>query len=299
MNAPRISSVYRPPRHNIKEQQFAEFFSTLGPKFLAGGDYNSKNITWGSRITTTKGREVLKVMENNKYSFLTTATLTYWQTDQRKTPDMLDFFVARGISESYLDITACYDLSSDHSPIIATVSEIVINKQPTPMLHNRKTDWDVYKEAIQHGINLHTSLKSPQEIEHTTTQFITILQETAKLATPPIAEARQPLHIPVEIKHLIAAKRKARARWHKTHSPVDKNKFNRISNRLKAKLNEARDSSIQGYINRLSRHDNSLWKPIKSAKKPKLAIPPIEDKTLLTRAGRKAIRRRPTSLANT
>jgi hypothetical protein len=107
------------------------------------------------------------------------------------------------------------------------------------------------------------------------TKCIEILQEATKLATPPTVEARQPPHIPLEIKHLIAAKRKARARWHQTHSPVDKNTFNRISNRLKAKLKEDRDSSIQEYINRLSRHDNTLWKTIKSAKKPQLAIPPI------------------------
>ena len=49
-----VSSVYCHPRHNIKEQQFAEFFSMLGPKFLAGGDYNSKNTLCSSRITTTK-----------------------------------------------------------------------------------------------------------------------------------------------------------------------------------------------------------------------------------------------------
>jgi len=164
-----LASVYCTPRHNIKEQQFAEFFRTLGYKFLAGGDYNIKNTLWGSRITTTKGRELPKVMENNKSSFITTATPTYLPTDQRKTPDLLDFFITCGISESYLDITASYDLSSDHTPIIATVSEFIINKQPIPKLHNRKTDWVAYKEAIQHGINLHISLKSPHEIEHTIT----------------------------------------------------------------------------------------------------------------------------------
>ena len=46
-----------------------------------------------------------------------------------------------------------------------------------------------------------------QEIEHTMTKFTEILQEAAKLATPPTVEARQPPHIPLEIKHLIAAKR--------------------------------------------------------------------------------------------
>ena len=155
-------------------------------------------------------------------------------------------------------------------------SESVINKQPIPKLHNRKSDWNAYKEAIQHGINLHVSLKSPQETEHTMTKVIEILQEAKeKLATPPTVEARQLPHIPLEIKYRISAKRKARARGHQTHSPVDKNTFNRISKRLKAKLKEARDSSIQEYINRLSGQDNTLWKHIKSTKKPQLAIPPI------------------------
>jgi hypothetical protein len=35
-----ISAVYLPPKHIIKQEQLTGFFSTLGPRFLAGGDYN-------------------------------------------------------------------------------------------------------------------------------------------------------------------------------------------------------------------------------------------------------------------
>jgi tRNA A37 threonylcarbamoyladenosine biosynthesis protein TsaE len=41
-----VAVVYCPPRHNIKEENFFEFFRTLGNKFIAGGeggDYNCKN----------------------------------------------------------------------------------------------------------------------------------------------------------------------------------------------------------------------------------------------------------------
>jgi hypothetical protein len=38
-----IAAVYCPPRHNLKKEQFEIFFQTLGPKFIAGGDYNSKH----------------------------------------------------------------------------------------------------------------------------------------------------------------------------------------------------------------------------------------------------------------
>jgi hypothetical protein len=49
-----VAVVYCPPRRNIKEENFFEFFPTLGNKFIAGGDYNCKNSLWGSRLTTTK-----------------------------------------------------------------------------------------------------------------------------------------------------------------------------------------------------------------------------------------------------
>jgi hypothetical protein len=39
-----ISAVPCPPRHNIKKGLIEQFFNTLGQKFLAGGDYNSKNV---------------------------------------------------------------------------------------------------------------------------------------------------------------------------------------------------------------------------------------------------------------
>jgi exonuclease III len=44
-----ITAVYCPPRHNLKKEHFETFFQTLGPKFIAGGDYNSRHTLWGSR----------------------------------------------------------------------------------------------------------------------------------------------------------------------------------------------------------------------------------------------------------
>jgi hypothetical protein len=55
-----IAAVYCPPRHNIKEENFLEFFQTLGNKFIAGGDFDSKNTLWDSRLTTTRGRALSK-----------------------------------------------------------------------------------------------------------------------------------------------------------------------------------------------------------------------------------------------
>lgn len=84
-------------------------------------------------------------------------------------------------------------------------------------------------------------------------------------------------NIPIEIKKIIAEKRKARATWHRTHAPADKTKLNRITNQLKTKIKEAQDRSFSDYLTHLNQFDNSIWKPIKHLKKPTMQVPPIRN----------------------
>jgi len=79
-----------------------------------------------------KGRELSKVLQEKNYSFLSTGSPTYWPTDDNKIPDLLDFFITNGISTTYVDIQASYDLTSDHTPIIATISTSITVRQPPP-----------------------------------------------------------------------------------------------------------------------------------------------------------------------
>jgi len=111
-----ITAVYCLPRHNLKAERFEAFLQTLGPCFLDGGDFNSKNTLWGSILTTTKGRELAKIIQAHNYSYLSTGSPTYWTTDAKKIPDLLDFFITNDISTTYDDIQASYNLASDHTP---------------------------------------------------------------------------------------------------------------------------------------------------------------------------------------
>jgi len=81
-----VAAVYCPPRHNLKKEHFEAFFLTLGPKSLAGEDYNSKHIQWGSCLTTTKVRELSKVIQENNYSYISTGSPTYWSMHTTKIP---------------------------------------------------------------------------------------------------------------------------------------------------------------------------------------------------------------------
>lgn len=127
-------------------------------------------------------------LKEQKYSFLSTGTPTYWPTDSSKTPDLLDFFVTNGTSLSYMDIEPNYDLSSDHTPIIVTVSITKIIHKKASKLHNSRTNWDDYRSTITDTINLKTRLKTPEELEQATKKF------NFKLATGSQASNTTTLH---------------------------------------------------------------------------------------------------------
>jgi hypothetical protein len=179
-----VAAVYCPPKYNIKKENFKDFFQTLGQKFVAGGDYNSKHTFWGSRLITTKGRKLTKLIQEQKYSYLSTGTPTYWSTHSNKTPDLLNLFAINGISSEYIEVELCYDLSSDHSPVISTVCSYAIHKTPRSKLHNQKSNWEECRIKLQEEINLNVRLKSPMEIDCTLISLIKIIKQATQDATP-------------------------------------------------------------------------------------------------------------------
>lgn len=166
-----ISSVYCPPRHNITRNTLKPFFETLGNTFICGGDFNCKHTHWGSRLITTKGKELYKLMQEEKYQYLSTGEPTYWPSDPHKIPDLLDFFITKGVSPNFTDIESNGDLSSDHTPVIATISATIIKRTPKPSLYTNKTNWELFREIVNENLQLHISLKTTQEVEEATNFF--------------------------------------------------------------------------------------------------------------------------------
>jgi hypothetical protein len=105
-------------------------------------------------------------------------------------------------------VAPSYDLSSDHSPIILTVSKFNIRKTIIPKLHNKNTKWTQYQNIIEEEIALNTRLKNQNEIDAAITTLTTTLKRAAQKATPQTDIQKQTITLPLEIKKLVAAKRK-------------------------------------------------------------------------------------------
>ena len=99
-----VVSLYSPPKHNIKESRYVELFETIRNRFIIGADFNAKHTSWGSRLTTTKGRELMKAMNVCNCEAISTGKPTYWPSDPNKTPDLIDFFIIKNITCNYMQI---------------------------------------------------------------------------------------------------------------------------------------------------------------------------------------------------
>ncbi|KAL4132585.1 hypothetical protein QTP88_009709 [Uroleucon formosanum] len=119
-----ITAIYCPPLGVADDIKFTAFFHTLGARFIAGGDYNSKHTHWCSRLITLE-----ELRYNTNAEIISTRKVTYWPSEQNKNPDV-DFFVMKGISSNYVEIIELVELTLDYMPVLLTLSSNVIIKQP-------------------------------------------------------------------------------------------------------------------------------------------------------------------------
>jgi hypothetical protein len=127
-----LSAVYCPPRHAPSSTTYAALFQSQGTRFLVGGEWNAKRTSWGAPLITPKGHTLLSAICGCYCTYFSTGEPTYWPTDHRSIPDLLDFFVARGVAANYIRVESVFELSSDHSPVVATVGAHVLPRAVPP-----------------------------------------------------------------------------------------------------------------------------------------------------------------------
>jgi hypothetical protein len=100
-----------------------------------------------------------------------------------KIPELIDFFVSKNLSSSFIDVTEEFDLVPDHSPIVLTLSETIIKKERNPTLSNNLTDWDMFQATLVNRINLRVALFTNDELEEEVQKFVPDIQHAAWEAT--------------------------------------------------------------------------------------------------------------------
>jgi hypothetical protein len=128
-------------------------------------------------------------------------------------PDLLDFFIFKGLLHNSLDIRPNLEIASDHIPIIATISTHIITRQKPPKLHNSQINWEALRTQIEENLLVNIPLKTAKDNEETNAEFTNVTQKAARRATLDDKPQTKYPEYPLEVKDEIMEKRKLRRRW--------------------------------------------------------------------------------------
>ncbi|XP_037944267.1 uncharacterized protein LOC119677070 [Teleopsis dalmanni] len=270
-----VSAIYCPPKFAITSDQFRKFFTDLGPNFLVAGDFNAKHTFWGSRLITPRGRQLYAAL-GNSLDVVSSGHPTYWPSDNRKIPDLIDFAVINGMKREDIAVKSSYDLSSDHSPVILTLTKFNTNSNE----QNKKTliNWRKYINIINEEISYNSNCSSPKEIDKAVDHFTKTLNNAVIKASQPKRSVQSNIVFQSHIDYLISRKRQARREWQRLRSPTSKQRLNKASKDLKKALSDDKNRSLQEYLESLGplkENNYSLWKATKKFKTPIQNDPPL------------------------
>ncbi|KAL4107090.1 hypothetical protein QTP88_018522 [Uroleucon formosanum] len=271
-----IYAAYLPPRHTITHNQLNDFFSTLGQKFIIGGDFNAKHIQWGCRTNNPRGNTLKTLTYVKNYKIHAPPYPTYWPSSPRKSPDILDIFITKIPNGLYTTVTNLDDLCSDHSSVLFTIDTAPLYKPDRPNLIQGQMDWDKFKSLLESQINLKVSLKSTVDIDDAVNHLIKSIQDSAWSSSSPLPPKDHTKNLPLHIRVLISEKRKARSIWQRTKYPSDKRKFNNHTNKLKRTLASIRSENFTRNLVSLSTADNSLWQTTRKILRSRPHVPPLK-----------------------
>ncbi|KAL4149712.1 hypothetical protein QTP88_003589 [Uroleucon formosanum] len=261
-----ISSAYFPPQAKLNSNELTNYLLSIGNNYLIGSDFNCKHTSWDSRITNTRGRILHNVIQNKNLKFLFPPNPTYWPTHQNRQPDILDFFITNLPNHINRNISNLSDLSSDHTPVLLTLNDHVTLKTTYPTLTPGKINWQIFSESVESQVSLNISLKNHTDIDNAVLSLTDIIKNSATRAFYTHSPKTKQDNLPLHLSRLLTEKRRARARWQRTHLP---NHF-RVTKSilmselqsallLKKQLTELHKNPVEGFSAGLI-DDNDIYK---------------------------------------
>jgi hypothetical protein len=125
----------------------------------------------------------------------------------------VDFCVTKGMLQNFATVKSCFDLSSDHSPVLVTLITHAKNREKQSCLSNRYTHWDDFRHLINEKLTLKVHLKTEVNIEVAVKVFSNTIQWACWNSTPEHTDVLTTPDCPIQIKQKIYEKRRLCKAW--------------------------------------------------------------------------------------
>ena len=139
------------------------------------------------------------------------------------------------------------ELSSDHSPVIATVGSAIIENPPNGHIHNQLTNGQLFREVFNRWTSASISLKTKADIE-TATEYLNTSIINAIRSSTPTKTSISKHEYPHYVLNKITEKRRFRRVWQTHRTSDDKRKLNNATRKLTKIIKNYKNDCFQKYL---------------------------------------------------
>ena len=144
-----ICNLYLQGNEQIPTNELSNILTQFNYPFMLLGDFNAHNILWGSNQTDSRGTKIEKIIDDHQLNLMNTGVATHFSFGY-KTSSAIDLTLISPILDIYFDWNIDDDLhSSDHYPIIITVSNDQMNKERKRKWIIKRADWEMYENQLE------------------------------------------------------------------------------------------------------------------------------------------------------
>lgn len=253
-----ITSMYRSPNSPLLTNDL-DILTNQNGLFLAAGDLNAKHHSWNCRSTNQAGKILHQHMESsNTYSICAPDSPTHYSYNSLHRPEILDIALVNLPHREYV-LTNHNELTSDHNPIVMTISDSPITTSPPAA--RKRINWKKFEhEILLNSPKLTTKLASPTEIDNEVDSLTTLIQSSTENSSYLIHkhQIREPLSPDILLE--IDTKRHLRKDWQRTRDPSVKTMLNAQIAYVRNLLKENRQIAWDRFTSTLNFQDRSLYK---------------------------------------
>ncbi|GBP87700.1 Probable RNA-directed DNA polymerase from transposon BS [Eumeta japonica] len=151
-------------RYQVHRNKGGRGQSGITIQTILAGDLNAKHTTWGSRVISPAGRQLLQDSEQHGYEVIGPDTPSHILTDPRFRADVLDVVLCHQLPYS-IHVNVLYDMDTQHLPLLIMLGTTVHMTPARPPTH--RPDWSAFKSALEE-LQIGKSFSCPEEVDMST-----------------------------------------------------------------------------------------------------------------------------------
>ncbi|GFV89569.1 probable RNA-directed DNA polymerase from transposon X-element [Trichonephila clavipes] len=268
-----ISSIYRPPRSPAPSliSDLLRIFRNRS-ECLAVGDYNAIHRTWNHDDRSNPAGNALHRFARNCGFTITAPADPTWISNRRNGRDStLDFGVSCGLSNIHAQ--SIFDLSSDHNPVIFSMTPNSTYKYP----HNccTFTNWEQFQNILSVTVPGNPRINNQDAIENAVQNFTHLIQDSINQSSKIKFLTHQATSIPWQTRQKITEKNRLRKLWQTTRYPPVKAELNKLQREIKRELKGINEHVWDCDLEEANYNIDTLFKIINRKKQKQIIYPPL------------------------